>query len=51
MERLNSIKKACAAFLDFDDIEEVENIPNGHINVTDRVKINGRNYILQRIKY
>ena len=49
MERLNSIKKACAAFLDFDVIEEVENIPNGHINVTDRVKINGRNYILQRI--
>ncbi len=49
MERLNNIKKACSAFLDFDSIDEVENIPNGHINVTDRVKINGRNYILQRI--
>ena len=49
MERLNSIEKACAAFLDFDSIEETENIPNGHINVTDRVRINGRNYILQRI--
>ena len=49
MERLSDIKKACSAFLEFDSIEEVENIPNGHINVTDRVKINGRNYILQRI--
>ncbi len=49
MERINNITKACAAFLEFDQIEETENIPNGHINVTDRVKINGRNYILQRI--
>ena len=49
MERLNDIKKACSAFLDFTEIEELENIPNGHINVTDRVKINGKNYILQRI--
>ncbi len=49
MERINSITKACSAFLEFDTIEEIENIPNGHINVTDRVKINGRNYILQRI--
>ncbi len=49
MERINAITKACAAFLEFDSIEEIENIPNGHINVTDRVKINGRNYILQRI--
>ncbi|MBR5278949.1 MAG: aminoglycoside phosphotransferase family protein [Clostridia bacterium] len=49
MERLNNIKKACSAFLEFENIEEIENIPNGHINVTDRVKINGRNYILQRI--
>lgn len=49
MERINAITKACSAFLEFDKIEEVENIPNGHINVTDRVKINGKNYILQRI--
>ena len=49
MERIESIKKACSAFLDFTEIEEIENIPNGHINVTDRVKINGKNYILQRI--
>ena len=49
MERINNITKACAAFLTFDSIEEIENIPNGHINVTDRVKINGRNYILQKI--
>ena len=49
MERIDAITKACSAFLEFDKIEEVENIPNGHINVTDRVKINGRNYILQRI--
>ncbi|MBE6692997.1 MAG: aminoglycoside phosphotransferase family protein [Ruminococcaceae bacterium] len=49
MERINNITKACKAFLEFDTIEEIENIPNGHINATDRVKINGRNYILQRI--
>lgn len=49
MERLNDITRACAAFLEFDSIEETENIPNGHINVTDRVKIKGKNYILQRI--
>ncbi len=49
MERITDITKACAAFLEFDSIEELENIPNGHINVTDRVKINGTNYILQRI--
>ena len=49
MERINAITKACSAFLEFDKIEEIENIPNGHINVTDRVKINGKNYILQRI--
>ena len=49
MERIGNIKKACSSFLEFDNIEEIENIPNGHINVTDRVKINGRNYILQRI--
>ncbi len=49
MERIKNIEKACAAFLDFESIEEIENIPNGHINVTDRVKINEKNYILQRI--
>lgn len=43
------IENVCAAFIKDAKVEEIENIPNGHINVTDRVKINGRNYILQRI--
>ena len=43
------LENACAAFIKDAVIEEIENIPNGHINVTDRVKVNGRNYILQKI--
>jgi hypothetical protein len=43
------LEKVCSAFIKDAVLEEFENIPNGHINVTDRVKVNGRNYILQRI--
>ncbi|MBO5870395.1 MAG: aminoglycoside phosphotransferase family protein [Clostridia bacterium] len=49
MNKNEIISKVCSAFIENAVVEEIENIPNGHINVTDRVKVNGKNYILQRI--
>ena len=49
MNKNEIIQKVCSAFIADAKVEEIENIPNGHINVTDRVKVNGKNYILQRI--
>ena len=49
MELNNNIINVCNAFIENAVVDEIENIPNGHINSTYRVRINGRDYILQRI--
>ena len=43
------ITNVCSAFIENATVNEIEMIPNGHINNTYRVRINGRDYILQRI--
>ncbi len=43
------ITSVCNAFIENAVVNEIEMIPNGHINNTYRVRINGRDYILQRI--
>ena len=45
----NIIKNVCCAFIKDAKVEEIEVIPNGHINSTYRVKVSGRDYILQRV--
>ena len=45
----NIITSVCNAFIENAVVNEIEMIPNGHINNTYRVRINGRDYILQRI--
>ncbi len=49
MEINKSIQSACTAFFENAVIEDLEVIPYGHINNTYRVRISGRDYILQRI--
>lgn len=44
-----TIKQACLSFCGIDSVEEIEQIPNGHINSTYRIRSDGRDYILQRI--
>ena len=46
---INEVKKACRGFFPEGEITNVEQIQNGHINLTYKVEINGRSYILQRI--
>lgn len=43
------ITKVCDNFIANAVVTEIEQIPNGHINLTYRVRIDGRDYILQRI--
>lgn len=43
------IINACRGFFPNGTIDEIEQIHNGHINLTYRVRIDGRDYILQRI--
>ncbi|MBO4452854.1 MAG: aminoglycoside phosphotransferase family protein [Clostridia bacterium] len=49
MISINDVKNAGKGFFPDGNIEEVEQILNGHINLTYRVRIDGRDYILQRI--
>ncbi len=49
MEISRSIQNACNAFFENACIEDFEIIPYGHINSTYRVRIGGKNYILQKI--
>ncbi len=43
------ITNVCGMFIADAKVTEIEQIPNGHINLTYRVRIGGRDYILQRI--
>ncbi len=43
------IKNAALNFAGIDIIEEAEQIPNGHINITYRIRSAGTDYIIQRI--
>ncbi len=50
MEITNAIiTNVCSNFIAGGNVSEIEQIPNGHINLTYRVRIDGRDYILQRI--
>ena len=43
------ITRASTRFSGIDSVDEIEQIPNGHINLTYRIRSDGRDYILQRI--
>ncbi len=45
----NTITKVCGYFFDSPVVNQITQIHNGHINLTFKVNINNRNYILQRI--